>query len=575
MSFSEALPSSRFSIDIGGYDVTHQLTGELGKVTLVGQCLATHHEFEAAANRALAQGSIAPLDDLAGAYTTIMSRGQEQVVAVDLAGQFRLPLRETDKSNRAVSNKDSFDDLVDKAYLASYILDFPELTTGRTALRRVRRLEGGQIARFVAERLVSLEDTGIQPDLAVGLSDAAYDLRRELVDAVRRRVELDKVVTSEFSGGYDSSTLGLLAADLLPQGIDAFINYQSGQSVGDLPFAQAIARTHPAIRLHARPEGRDVLPYTDMLEQSGLDVSPHIWMVSNVKFANYLSELQSYGSQIHLSGEGGDSIFSPPSNFLAGLVRQNDLKRLRWFAQASGRLRDIDPRRVYDKALYDEHRTRIDDLRDIVDRLRNPDNGTMPFRYTWYALADSHMSFLTASIRQHLSERAEQLAAERFEQPNEDLANATSLAELRVSGESQYYPQRQARDFGIAVHAPYLDSRVIKAALQAPAHVRAHPESFKYILQEAFRGMLPDILLTRNSKSIFNGEDYRGLRASWDNVTSLLTKDCRLADLGIIEPTQVIQELYSLNTGRQGRLYGVRLIIAAEVWLRLLEGNKQ
>jgi asparagine synthase (glutamine-hydrolysing) len=284
--------------------------------------------------------------------------------------------------------------------------------------------------------------------------------------------------------------------------------------------------------------------------------------------------LRDFGSQLHLSGEGGDAILSPPVNFLVDLARMGDWQRLREFAQARARLTTVDPEVIRQKAVYDAARQPADDYHKLAKQLLNPTDlrsNTQPSNYSWFSLYEQGIPLLTATMRRQLAEHAEQLA-DTQPRPHSDMATAESLEELRATSESLFYLRRRAAAFGIELHAPFLDHRVIRSTLQTPAHMRTQPGAFKYILPQAFGEHLPAALRSRTSKSNFSGESYRGLRASWDDVLRLFTQDCHLAGLGIIEPRHVIDELYRLDTGQAGLLGPVRQIIQAEQWVRLREG---
>jgi asparagine synthase (glutamine-hydrolysing) len=579
MSFKESIPAPAQAVTfVGERQVTHRTANSLGEVSLVGQCLATPAEFEVAAEQALNTADMTPLQDLPGSHTAIMDRQAGCIVATDLAGQFRFCWQQDDKGVRLSLDGRHLGSTPSAGYLAASIICASEVTSGQTALDGVWRLEAGQTGRFTSRGVEAITDSTVFPDPTVTLADAAHSLREALTEAVVRRVELGKVMTSDFSGGFDSTTLALLAADALPTGIDAFVNYRAGLAVGDLHFAQRIADSHRNVRLHARLQDTATLPFASMATWSVAGTGPDPWTVSGASTNNYLAMLQGYGSQIHMSGDGGDGILSPPSSYMVDLARQGDYQQLRQVAQARGRLTNRDPAQIYDKALYDATRSVADDMLDLSGCLLDPEglrDNTQPPRYTWMGIPEQHIYFLSAAARRLLSEQAERRAVEIAASADGNVANYMSLAEMRGGGEGQHYLQLHAQRYGLEVHSPYLDKRVIEACLQAPAYARALPGKFKYILQKAFSDVLPDALLSRTSKSAYDGEMYRGLRTSLNEITSLVTDNCRLADLGVIEPRRVLQELYTLDMGKQGMMAAIERVIAAEMWLRQLDGGIQ
>lgn len=564
------------AIDIAGeQSITHRLATDLGEVGLSGLCLASPDEFRTAADAVLRSGNIAQLHNLPGSFTAILQRQDECVISTDLAGQFPVRWQERPGRLRIDLAGQASGEAVDTIYLAASLLACPELAKGRTAFQGIYQLEGGQVAHVEDGRLVAT-DTVLAPDNTLGLADAADRLRESLTQAITRRIATGKTLTSDFSGGRDSTTLALLAATYLPTPMDAFVYYRSGLAVGDLYFAQQIAQDSANIRLHARRQFADTLPFANMLAFTQADIGPDPWTTWSAQTEDSLATLQFYGSEIHLAGDGGDELLTPSSKYIVDLAQRGDFEQLERVALARGRLLKQDPLQIYEKALFDAQRTPADDLQALAYRLRHAEDlrdYTQPSRYTWLSATEQHIRFLTGSMRRRLAELAQEKVAEGFEIPESGLANYTSLTDIRSAGFNQQYLRRRAQRYGIEPHVPYLDGSVIRACLEAPAFARAVPGRFKYILEPAFAGVLPRSLLQRNSVSSYDGEVYRGLRAALPQLVDLVNDNCHLAAYGIIEPGPVLDELDRLDMGDQGMLGGIQKIVAAEIWLRAHHGE--
>lgn len=568
----EASFSPHFALNIERYALTHHTAGELGRVMLLGHCLATQAEFESAANLALQNNDPAPLGNLAGNYSIVMDYGKEQVLATDPAGRFRFYYTSGPEGVQITDSGRKLGDTPDEAYLGSYILSFTELTPGRTGLQDVRRMEGNQTARITGGQVTSLAETNPPPESYVSAEDAFDNLRQAILEAVKRRTAAGYMVTSDLSGGYDSTTLAYLAADLLPGGIDALTTYTPCLPVGDLYYARRVAETNPNIRLHVRREEPHTLPFSDMLRPSAIHESPYPQITNGVWIEDYMAWIRSLGGTLHMTGGGGDDIFASSSH-LTRLAQSGDLEGLREVAQAKGRLTSTDPQQIYDKAIHDAAQTPADDLRSLARLLRQPENlrhFSQPSRYVRYLLPEEHIPLLAPPMRRHLSELAEDLADS---QTRDKIVSLPRMAYLQPSGDSQYCLQQYSQAFGVNFHAPYLDRQVIEASRQT-SRIRSIPGIFKYPLQRALGDLLPDVLLSRNSKGAYGGMYYRGLRTNWNSVIDLFTKNCRLAEREIIDPKQVIEALHVLDSGQQGTLSGMRQVISAEVWLRLLEQSE-
>jgi asparagine synthetase B (glutamine-hydrolysing) len=103
-------------------------------------------------------------------------------------------------------------------------------------------------------------------DPSKGLEVAAAGLSQTLSEAVWRRTDPERKVTADLSGGCDSSTIDILAAENLPY-LDAFMHYHPGIAVGDVPFARQIAAARPNIRLHLHSQSAEELPFAHMDRQ--------------------------------------------------------------------------------------------------------------------------------------------------------------------------------------------------------------------------------------------------------------------------------------------------------------------
>lgn len=561
------------------HTVTREIVNNLGAVSLVGQCLATEGELQTAVEIALRRGDLDQVCNLPGSYSTIMRRlVGECIIAADPTHQCPVFWKADPEGIRLATDGRALGGEPNPAFLAASIICCSQVAPSQTALQDVYRVEAGRTAYFRQGHLVATQGPTMIPDSTITLDEAAHNLRHALTEAIERRVGFGKIVTSDFSGGFDSTTLALLAAEITEGGLDAFIQYQPGVMAGDLSFASRVAEESPSVRLHKQRQDNSMLPFSKLLSTPSGD-EPSVSATGIASIRALLLLAREHGSQLHLLGEGGDAILSPSLKYLADLVRIGRLDLVRERAQMRGRVGYADPDQFYQEALRDARRTLADDLVELARLLQNPVNLRSfkdPSRFTWLNIPEGCITFLTAPMRRLLSEQAEQQAATGSSIPAaEALSTYTALAGARNCGTGLRHLRAIAQPLGIELHAPYLDKRVIDACLQAPAHVRAVPGKFKYILQAAFKDILPATLLSRTSKSQYNAEMYKGLRTNWSGVVGLIEKDCRLAELGVIEPEAVLHELHRLDMAHTGLFAGIEGIISAEVWLRSLEGEQR
>jgi asparagine synthase (glutamine-hydrolysing) len=128
-----------------------------------------------------------------------------------------------------------------------------------------------------------------------------------------------------------------------------------------------------------------------------------------------------------------------------------------------------------------------------------------------------------------------------------------------------------ARDEGIEVRSPLMDPRVIAFAAARPREERASRRETKRVLRAAMRGVIPDgVLAPRRTRTGTTGRLFgRSLREVGPGMIETAIRDCRLAELGIIEPAALRRGWEDWQASGDGNL-GVALFLTlqTEFWTR-------
>ena len=124
---------------------------------------------------------------------------------------------------------------------------------------------------------------------------------------------------------------------------------------------------------------------------------------------------------------------------------------------------------------------------------------------------------------------------------------------------------------GVALHNPFMDSRVIDAYLAVPLDERPGPAEYKPILRAGLADLFPASLATRRTKGSFSADFYQGLRTNLAAVRALA--DGRLAELGLVNPAALRDTLTSVSAGVPLPFTAVEPAVAAEVWLRAIDAT--
>jgi asparagine synthase (glutamine-hydrolysing) len=147
-----------------------------------------------------------------------------------------------------------------------------------------------------------------------------------------------------------------------------------------------------------------------------------------------------------------------------------------------------------------------------------------------------------------------------------DRARHQALASLVFEGTTVRQVNTALAGTGITWDAPFLDDRVVEAALATRIDQRLLGGRFKPLLTTAVRGLVPADVLDRRDKGEFSAEAFRGLARNRARILELC-EDSRLARLGLIDP--VAFRAAVLNPGPMSHhLMPIDTTVGCESWLR-------
>jgi asparagine synthase (glutamine-hydrolysing) len=361
--------------------------------------------------------------------------------------------------------------------------------------------------------------------------------------------------------------------------VPSIVYHQPLAPAGDLAAATRFAGLDPRITLIAVRGSAETLPFSGLAWPPGnarltaRDL-PHCPEPAQGALAADRSMLRlaaasSAGAGIHLTGEGGDALLLAAPSYLASLARPRTARTLLRHCGAYARLRLVSPSSLAVRSARLARTSAARALQDLAVGLEHPENGGESWAGVvwWWQPCGEAASWLTPRSRRQLAEIAADKATAQAVPDGADPADFAALTDLRRSGDTQRHLRELARGLGLAVHAPFLDDEVIRAALSVVATRRADPWSYKPLLRAAMAGLVPDEVLRRRTKGDYSAESYRGARAAADALRELL-RDSRLAELGVIEPAAVITALDRMTAGVAVPLGPLTMVLATETWLR-------
>jgi asparagine synthase (glutamine-hydrolysing) len=556
------------------------------RLLIFGHCLLGAAEMAAEFGAAAESGHLDRVAEWPGAYAAVIARQGIVTAYSDLAGQFPLYFSQRggellispDPAALASRHQRGPDPLAVAALIACP--GVLPLWWGRSAYHGIDRIEGGTVLRAQQGHL-EIDPAGYpMPVPGMSLAEGAARLRAALIAGVRARCAGHRV-SADFSGGLDSSSIAFLAAELSAAPVASVVYHQPLAPAADLADAKRLARLTPAIDLTVVHGSAVTLPFAGLLAAAGsgaaacgADVGcartaePSPRSLTARRDAARLAVAAESGARLHLTGEGGDAVLLASPAYLADLARQRELRTLWRHCGEYARLRHVGPAALATSAIRLAGTSPGAALRAVAAQLAAPAAAHAGWAnlVSWWPAAQT-ASWLSPGLRRQLADVAGDPRTSRAVPAGVGPADLAALADLRRSGDAQRQLRALGHRYGVAVHAPFLDTAAVRAALAVPASSRADPWSYKPMLKSALTGLVPADVFTRRTKGDYSAEDYRGARQAITELRTLL-RDARLADLGVIEPGPVLAALDRIATGIGVPMGPLNTLLATELWLR-------
>lgn len=456
--------------------------------------------------------------------------------------------------------------------------DVLPLWESRSPFEDVSRLPGGHVleVRHGVGRSAAIREYAQARTARDGSrADGAAALGVALRQAVAMRCARGPV-TTDLSGGLDSTSIALLAAKYSPNPIQAVVYQQPTAPAADVSEARRCVLGDSRIALTVLDGSPDTLPYAgEWAPGMPWPAGPEPWAGALAwrRSALRLAFAAEHGARTHLTGEGGDAVLTAAPSYLADLVRWSGVPKLVSHSSALCRARDTSRVKTIARAARLKRTGAAISLELLAKKITATSGERSPDwldSISWWPLRSEPLSWLTDTARTLVADAAAQCASSRNHPRWLSPAESAAATSVRLSAEAQIHLRGLGQDFGVSVHAPFLDPAVIRACLSVPAELRADTTVYKPLLSLALAGDVPPIVFDRHTKGDYSAEDYQGARRHRPTLDVLL-RDSRLADLGVIEPSRVTQSLVRLRAGVGVPLGPLNHLLALEAWSRAFE----
>ncbi|MGI5170112.1 asparagine synthase-related protein [Spirillospora sp. CA-253888] len=403
------------------------------------------------------------------------------------------------------------------------------------------------------------------PPEQVPLAEGAARVRTALADAVAARTRGRTMLSADLSGGMDSTSLCFLAAGRVDR-LLALRQPPSAPGDEDGVWADRAAARLPGVDYLVLRAGDPPSGFADLLEPDPDLEAPFALIRSRALFTDQARRLAAAGSTVHLTGYGGDELFLTDALYLHALARRRPLRALRSLRAHRALFRwPLGPplRGLLDRepfgAWLGGHLA--DSLDAPIEQVHASPTGGWggAYRMPVWATPDA-----LESVRRSL--RA--LGGSGIEPLSPVRGLHAALQSVRWSGETIRRTDRLTSRHGVRFQAPFLDDRVLEAALSIDYADCLDISRYKPGLVEAMRGVVPDANLGRRTKTESSAAVYAGLRRNRRDLLELCG-DMHLARLGLVDPSALRATLTGLPPNP---LYLIPLLptLACEVWLRSL-----
>lgn len=362
------------------------------------------------------------------------------------------------------------------------------------------------IMRLVAAQWMKVEAEGLnferywQPDFGDVLplknkNDFVEYYRALFADIVRRKSRSHYPVGYEVSGGLDSSAIFAMAEHLhrhqkLPvPAIEGFtLNFDNDSDANELEYVQAV-EDHLNLRIHKIPPSLMPLSWYRELGKVYHDFPGY---PNGIMGLGLRQKARENGNRVVLVGVGGDQLLCEAFYYAEelaswrfdGVVKcfKKDIQNVGlitsfWWLFRYGMI-----------PLLPESAKRS--LRPIKSRLKK--NGT------------NGRFWLTSSMRKVLKER--QL---KYKHPAVDYRMFGQYGKY-LSWQSPYtslvneLEERMSASVGIELRRPFWDAKLLQFTISMPARYRSQGGTEKNLHRQAMKGLLPQLVLTRQTKAEFS-----------------------------------------------------------------------
>jgi asparagine synthase (glutamine-hydrolysing) len=444
---------------------------------------------------------------------------------------------------------------VNDKYVVEYLVSQPATTT--TPLRYVDVIPSNSVVHFQDGRVKSKRELW-NPTRVSALryrTDGEYEehFREQMREAVKVRLRAKHPIFAELSGGLDSSTIVLLADEILrsqnrpPDELQTVsCVYEQSETCDELPFIQAVADKRGVDPLLVHEKEQRITLGLDDPRFTGLPNALHCFPG---RYSTIAAHMRGYNARVLLTGRGGDHLFWSEADgtpIVADELRKANLlgahaQCRRWSRAASAPYYDLLVNRAVPVA--------FESLWPRRSRYKKPE---MPVwvhpRHAGMCLADNPDFDGYQTWRAAPSRRAQVFFLQHM---------------------FRYLGSGFLREFDeLYISHPYSHRPLIEFCLGVPVSQFLRNGNTRSLMRRALKDLLPQKIVKRVSKGLVDETMARALRREWTNTGSLL--NWQLCVRGYVTHAHLLESLTITRLGIVHHIGPLVRLFSFERWLRSL-----
>ncbi|WP_414579472.1 albusnodin/ikarugamycin family macrolactam cyclase [Anabaena sp. CCY 9402-a] len=554
------------------------------RLAIIGTCLAPHETLAQFFRNAVKANEYSQLMRLPGSYNLIVQDDADTYVFVDAAGIksafYTIYNSCIVYSSLAIPLKQLLKAEVDKSWLATYLSGMVTLSLvqNRTPFCHVQPIPPGHYLHISKGKPICKRYWyGTQKYKS--FSEAAEQLREELLTSVEGRVGLYGNITSDLSGGFDSTTLALIAAKTLAKQDKKLYTVTnktvSATQSSDVEYAQHAASLYSNLNA-LMIEGDEIPTEYSNLELVPLTDAPSPVSLATAQILHRSKIISSLSSQLHMDGDGGDAVLSGCYSYCVDLLRQARIRKFFHHVYGWSRLGNFSPFTLMSKVIKHNFTSYQDWLFEGARKLKTGDLALQAFKLKqpidqilgWDLLPEIASWHSNDSVNLVLDE------LQKWAQIATPFADSVGehqfISILQLNGLNARIGHQLYEIYDVNLESPYLDTLVIDACLSANPEERISPFIYKPLLPKALHRDLPQSIFARNTKGDYTTDEFIGLREN-RNIIKEIFQGSLLADMGLIKIRELENAMQHFNMGFFGNSPLFTQTLSLELWLRRLE----